>query len=378
MDTQQPDATSGSRPQPRVDDDLGVAVRTLELVDRRGSLGCVTHNAGEQLMPFLATEPRACRAGVVSYVGCVADEVVRGASVVLDTSGACRLVSKDRSIDLAERPSRLADNAMWIVSWSAGAATAVLEPAWAAMHSDAIRKTVRPGGDTRKRRKRYVDAPPKPERRRTDETIDSVVRRLLADLGVQPKHLARVTAAVAELAAEHPGLTPARLIELARASGQAIPSARCLHGVRRVDCTVCDPTLGDRYYVTAGGTHVHTRPDCRALAAGQDKVEARGGSTEPIEVLRGGYDVGRNPCRTCFRQPLVRPVPGVAASPAAVLRNRTGFTVLDRNEPPPTGTSVSAGGVRGRVASCDAGGVILALDGGGTLRVRWGERARLG
>lgn len=73
----------------------------------------------------------------------------------------------------------------------------------------------------------------------------------------------------------------------------------CIHGIQRDWCSLCD---SPRVFVTAGGECYHSRRDCEALAAGQEKNRELGRSNAPIEETRLGAAVNlhRKPCSVCI------------------------------------------------------------------------------
>lgn len=75
----------------------------------------------------------------------------------------------------------------------------------------------------------------------------------------------------------------------------------CRHDLPLGTCSICKFDDRPSVYVTAGGVRFHARPDCPALREGQRHVDARGGTTEPIEMVHRGSErlEGRDPCLTC-------------------------------------------------------------------------------
>lgn len=75
----------------------------------------------------------------------------------------------------------------------------------------------------------------------------------------------------------------------------------CRHELSLGTCSVCKYDDRPAVYTTAGGSHYHRRPECSALLDGQRRVEAAGGTTEPIEMVHRGSArlEGRDPCLRC-------------------------------------------------------------------------------
>jgi hypothetical protein len=75
----------------------------------------------------------------------------------------------------------------------------------------------------------------------------------------------------------------------------------CRHDLSLGTCSICKFDDRPAVYITAGGVRFHARPDCPALREGQRHVDARGGTTEPIEMVHRGSErlEGRDPCLTC-------------------------------------------------------------------------------
>lgn len=75
----------------------------------------------------------------------------------------------------------------------------------------------------------------------------------------------------------------------------------CRHDLPLGTCSICKYDDRPSVYITAGGVRFHARPDCPALREGQRHVDARGGTTEPIEMVHRGSErlEGRDPCLTC-------------------------------------------------------------------------------
>jgi hypothetical protein len=78
----------------------------------------------------------------------------------------------------------------------------------------------------------------------------------------------------------------------------------CRHDLRLplLTCSICKNDDRPSVYLTAGGIRYHARPDCPALIEGQRLVEARGGTTEPIEIVHRGSSrlEGRDACLICI------------------------------------------------------------------------------
>jgi hypothetical protein len=129
---------------------------------------------------------------------------------------------------------------------------------------------------------------------------------------------------VAEMAGRHrrrPGGITARLVRLglvrredpvqgpAASEQPSSPSAtvvevtddRCRHELATGTCAICRHDDRPSVYLTAGGIRFHATPDCAALLEGQRHVAARGGTTEPIEMVHRGSArlEGRDPCLQC-------------------------------------------------------------------------------
>jgi hypothetical protein len=75
----------------------------------------------------------------------------------------------------------------------------------------------------------------------------------------------------------------------------------CRHELSLGTCSVYKYDDRPAVYTTAGGSHYHRRPDCSALLDGQRRVEAAGGTTEPIEMVHRGSArlEGRDRCLRC-------------------------------------------------------------------------------
>lgn len=221
------------------------------------------------------------------------------------------------------------------------------------------------------------------------EIVD-VFYRLMDSAGVAASDRNEVLRTLLIAYRDSPGETPAKVFNKVRRSDGLIPTARCDHGVRRGDCVVCDAGIGTRFYLTGGGTHLHSRPTCEALAAGQEKVRRRGGNPEPIEVVRlvGEQLMGRDPCGTCMPK---RPstLSAVRNAPGAVLvtpppenstpthaPERPRMVQLSVEAPPTIGQNLTWGGHSGRVVAVETDGVRIAV-GGLTIFVPVGERVSL-
>ena len=78
----------------------------------------------------------------------------------------------------------------------------------------------------------------------------------------------------------------------------------CRHALDWTKCVVCGDGIVGYVYITGGGTHFHTTPDCTALVQGQEKVRRRGGNQEPIEAAHtmSGVVDRRVPCRACAQR----------------------------------------------------------------------------
>lgn len=217
----------------------------------------------------------------------------------------------------------------------------------------------------------------------TDE-FDAVLQRLLRAAGTADTAMSKAMRALRSLRAEYPSETPAGLLHRARKRGAPIPPMRCAHHVIRGECVACDPMLGERFYFSSGGTHIHTTPACTALEMGQEKVRRRGGTCAPIEVVRiwTGLVDRRDPCRVCFGRRLVksrvkvpsaRPVWRPAVGPRA---SSLALATLVSTRPPPAGTRIAWSGYEGIVVSTSGRGVDFSSE-GLQMTVPWGERARL-
>jgi len=240
---------------------------------------------------------------------------------------------------------------------------------------------------TRRRRgRRKTTAAPATDAPRSDATdgLFQTFEQLLVRAGVSADDRPAIHRELLVLRGEQPRATPARLIGLARMRGAPIPPSYCNHGIQRGECVVCDPELRNRYYLTGGGSHFHRIPGCKALAAGQAKVVARGGQPEPIEVLHllsgpGGW---RDPCMTCFPFGTVR-VTGSSQAPVldpfvprAGDHSRLGFAVLAQNNSPELGSAIEWAGYSGEVVSTGGEGVRMA-SGAYNFIVPWGETIRV-
>jgi hypothetical protein len=75
----------------------------------------------------------------------------------------------------------------------------------------------------------------------------------------------------------------------------------CRHDLPLGTCSICKFDDRPSVYITAGGVRFHARADCPSLREGQRHVDARGGTTEPIELVHRGSErlEGRPPCLTC-------------------------------------------------------------------------------
>lgn len=75
----------------------------------------------------------------------------------------------------------------------------------------------------------------------------------------------------------------------------------CRHDLVMGTCSICKFDDRPAVHITAGGRHFHARPDCPALLDGQRAVDARGGTTEPIETVPRGSSrlEGRDRCLRC-------------------------------------------------------------------------------
>ena len=75
----------------------------------------------------------------------------------------------------------------------------------------------------------------------------------------------------------------------------------CRHDLALGTCSICKLDERPAVYITAGGRHYHARPDCPALLDGQRAVDARGGTTEPTEIVQRGSSrlEGRDACLRC-------------------------------------------------------------------------------
>ena len=76
---------------------------------------------------------------------------------------------------------------------------------------------------------------------------------------------------------------------------------RCRHELAVGTCSICKHDSRPSVYITAGGVRFHADAECPALLEGQRHVDARGGTTEPIELVHRGSArlEGRDPCFTC-------------------------------------------------------------------------------
>lgn len=102
------------------------------------------------------------------------------------------------------------------------------------------------------------------------------------------------TAVVATMVPHPPG--PAAAIPVVEVSEDV-----CRHDLPLGTCSICKYDDRPPVYITGGGVRFHARSDCPALVEGQRHVDARGGITEPIEMVHRGSErlEGRDPCLFC-------------------------------------------------------------------------------
>jgi hypothetical protein len=125
----------------------------------------------------------------------------------------------------------------------------------------------------------------------------------------------RTVAQMAESHERRPGGITARLVRLGLVQRDTSQSAIgppppavveatddvCRHELALGTCSICRYDNRPAVYTTGGGSHYHRRPDCPALLDGQRRIEAAGGTTEPIEMVHRGSArlEGRDPCLRC-------------------------------------------------------------------------------
>ena len=179
-----------------------------------------------------------------------------------------------------------------------------------------------------------------------------------------------------ELRNAFPGDTPSAVFQRARSQGSLIPPVRCVHGIKWGECVVCDARLGERFYFTGGGTHVHSTPLCKALAEGQEKVRRRGGNPEPIEVVTryGDHLDRRDACKVCLRRAAASSGMTTVSMSAVQKASARHVTLTTRNAPGPGGR-LYWGGISGTVVYRSVAGLHIAV-GGSTMFVRWGDLVR--
>lgn len=219
------------------------------------------------------------------------------------------------------------------------------------------------------------------------DEFERVLQRLVEAAGVPNEHQKGVMKSLRKLRRRYPTDTPAAIFHRGRRQGLPVPPSRCEHHVPRGQCVVCDRALGHRLHFTGGGTHVHSTPACPALVQGQRKVELRGGSCEPIEVLPLWSSAGRrrDPCKACLPG-------GIPAAPASSTNRRRGASrarrgaeqargrvpklrTLTRDESPSVGTTVTWNGYEGEVVGSSERGVHLSVP-RIQLTIPWGERIK--
>lgn len=78
----------------------------------------------------------------------------------------------------------------------------------------------------------------------------------------------------------------------------------CIHGLELEFCHMCKaPPAGipERVWITAGGSHFHSRRDCETLDSGQTEAHDLGYRThERRQVGWSSVSDTRAPCRNCL------------------------------------------------------------------------------
>ena len=220
--------------------------------------------------------------------------------------------------------------------------------------------------------------------------MDDVFLKLMDSAGVPEDARDATLGKLRALRTRYPGETPARLFARARSEGAAIPPSRCIHGVVRGECVTCDAKIGERFYYTTGGSHLHKKPTCEALKSGQDRGARWGGGSAPVEVVGSQADVAdiHELCSHCFTTRAPRATATRRTSTPARSTSSPGRAVripatlpqgpkpLDAGAPPSVGDQIDWGGYSGVVTNVSDRGVGLDV-GGITLTAPWGDRARI-